>query len=276
MEYRVHKKENLLFSLRVIGTILVVGLIALLVSSLGGRSEFQAIVYMSTVSMYLVLILAFIFFQKVYLIAHMKGNGVQVSERQFADLHGRYLGMCRDLGIKRPPRLFILQEGGLLNAFAVRFSGKDYVAVFSDVFELVSSDPDTLSFVLAHELGHVKRMHNSKRFWTAPSALIPFLSSAYSRSCEYTCDNIGRAAAGESSTKALVMLAAGKHLYPAIDSAAYVDDAARNNSLAVRLMSLFMSHPYLPKRIKNVERQAEFGAAAAGSGSGTAVSKDPA
>lgn len=253
LKYRIHKFENPLFALRVAGAVAVVGLLAWFVSASIGDFQTQNLIYLSTFGMYLLIILAFLFFQKVYLVAYMKGNGVRVSARQFPEAYERYAAMCRELGLRKPPKLFILQEGGMLNAFAIRFSGSDYVAVYSDVFELVEKDPDTLGFILAHELGHVTRRHMSKRFWTAPSFLIPFLASAYSRSCEYTCDNIGHALSGGASSKAMLLLAAGKKLYGRIDPAAYVEEARGDATLSVRFMSLFMSHPYLPKRIRNIE-----------------------
>jgi len=143
---------------------------------------------------------------------------------------------------------------GLLNAFAIRFSGNNYIAIYSDVFEMMNSDIDTLKYIIGHELGHVKRMHMSKRFWTLLSSVVPFLSSAYSRSCEYTCDNIGLAVSSSDCRRALVLLAAGKNLYKQVDIENLILDSKSNNTLSVKIMGCFMSHPYLPKRIENLER----------------------
>ena len=151
-------------------------------------------------------------------------------------------------------KLFIIQEGGLLNAFAIRFSGSNYIAIYSDVFEMIEHDIDILKFIIGHELGHIKRMHMSKRFWTILSSIIPFLSAAYSRSCEFTCDNIGFSVTRADSKRALLLLAAGKKLYKQVDPNTYLVDAKINNTLSVKIMELFMSHPYLPKRIKNIEK----------------------
>ncbi len=145
------------------------------------------------------------------------------------------------------------QQGGFLNAFAVRFSGKNYIAIYTEVFSLINSDLDAVKFVIGHELGHVKRMHMSKRFWTFPSSIIPFLGSAYSRRCEYTCDNIGSLFAGGKAQDGLVLLAAGRDLYKQVDVADYVEEAKANYTAAVKFVGLFMSHPYLPKRLKNLE-----------------------
>ena len=92
----------------------------------------------------------------------------------------------------------------------------------------------------------------SKRFWTFPSSVIPFLTAAYSRSCEYTCDNIGAEFVEGSPLSGLVLLAAGKDLYRSIDIDDYIEEARKNNSAAVRFTGLFLSHPYLPKRLRNL------------------------
>jgi len=144
-------------------------------------------------------------------------------------------------------------KGGALNAFAVRFSGRNYIAVYSEVFSLVSTDVDALKYVMAHALGHVKRAHMSRRFWTFPSSIIPFLGAAYSRACEYTCDNYGAAFSGNGSLSGLLLLAAGKDLYKKVDWENYIEDAKLGYSFAVKFMGLFMSHPYLPKRLANLK-----------------------
>jgi len=191
-------------------------------------------------------------FQKIFLVAYMKGNGICVSENQFPEVYSEYCLMGEKLHIKKLPKLFIVQQGGLLNAFAIRFSGRNYIAVYSDIFSILNSDPDTLKYVIGHELGHVKRNHMSKRFWTFPSSVIPFLTPAYSRMCEYTCDNIGAGLVKDDFIDGLVLLAAGKDLYKRIDISNYLEEAKKNNSFVVKFVGLFMSHPYLPKRIKNI------------------------
>ena len=79
--------------------------------------------------------------------------------------------------------------------------------------------------------------------------MIPFLEAAYSRACEYTCDNIGDALAPGKSVAALVLLAAGRDVYKRVNPESYVRNAEENNTAVVKFAGLFMSHPYLPRRI---------------------------
>jgi len=254
MDYKVNAKENGYFAARVVFTVLVWALIINLCTSLGSNGLFDGAM-MSIMITYAVFIALFIAFQKIFIIAYMKGDGIAVSERQFSEVYSRYLAMAAKLGIKKVPPLFVLQQGGALNAFAIRFSRRNYVAVYSDVFAVHESDPDALDFVLAHELGHVRRAHMSKAFWTFPSACVPFLAQAWSRACEYTCDNIGASLTGSGKSNGLTLLAGGSDLYKKVDLAAYLESARLHRTGSVKFVGLFMSHPWLPARIENVRSQ---------------------
>jgi Zn-dependent protease with chaperone function len=254
MSYSVRKSENILFALKVIGTVgIILGIIVVPPKLFGGFNEQSAVVY--AIIVYIPLILLYLWFYKVYLVAYMKGNGICVSETQFSNIFEIYCDMARKLGLKKIPPLFILQDSGLLNAFAVRLSGKNYIAIYADIFSLYKSDIEAVKFVLAHELGHIKRRHNQKRFWTFPSSIIPFLTAAYSRACEYTCDNIGGSFISDETGRlqGLLLLAGGKDIYKEIDISNYLETAKQNRSFAVKFVNMFISHPYLPKRIENLK-----------------------
>lgn len=253
MEIRLNKKENLYFIIKAIITPVIIGIVVFYFSSLFQIYNPALVSSIIVFVFYAVFIWGFLFFQKIYLVAYLKGNGVEISERQFPEMYEQYKNMVADLQVKQIPKLFIIQQGGILNAFAVRFSGKNYIAIYSEIFSLISSDIDAVRFVIGHELGHVKRNHMSKRFWTFPSSIIPFLTASYSRSCEYTCDNIGNNFANNNPMNGLLVLAAGNDLYTKINMENYIEDAKINNTFAVKFMGLFMSHPYLPKRFSNLK-----------------------
>jgi Zn-dependent protease with chaperone function len=255
MNYSVKKSENVLFAIKVPATI---GVILGIIFALPYLSAELYITTLSIIITYFFMILFYLWFYKVYLVAYMKGNGICVSESQFHDIFEIYCDMAKSIGIKKIPPLFILQQGGLLNAFAVRLSGKDYVAIYSDIFSLYKSDIEAVKFVLAHELGHIKRKHSQKRFWTFPSSIIPFLTPAYSRACEYTCDNIGSSFISDEIGRlhGLLLLAGGKDIYKEIDINNYLETAKQNRSFAVTFINMFIFHPYLPRRIQNLQKNA--------------------
>lgn len=246
MNYKIDKKENLYFALKVVFTFLVLYFLFDLLSQIDFSRLFVVIFP------YVFFIWLFIVFQKIFLIGYLKGNGVEISEEQFSDVYVNYVEMGKKLKLRKLPKLFVVQEGGLLNAFAVRFSGRHYIAIYAEIFSLFETEDSLVNFVLGHEMGHVKRNHLMKRFWTFPSLIVPFLDAAYSRSCEYTCDNIRHALSPEGSIEGMVLLAGGKDIFRKIDVDRYVKNARENSTLVVKFAGLFMSHPYLPKRIENI------------------------
>lgn len=253
MNYSVRKSENTLFAVKVVVTILIwIGVISSVSEGFNQRDSFVTIF---VILMYVGFYLLYIFFKKVYLIAYMKGQGICVSNAQFPEVYAMYVEIAHNLGLKKIPPLFILQQGGTLNAFATRLSGENYIAIYSDIFALYKTDIEAVRFVLAHELGHVQRKHMQKNFWTFPSAIIPFLAAAYSRSCEYTCDNIGGGFVVDANARinGLLVLAGGRDIYREINVPNYLATAEQNRSLAVKFINLFIFHPYLPNRIRNIK-----------------------
>ena len=146
-----------------------------------------------------------------------------------------------------------MQNGGVLNAFATRFVGRNYVVIYSEIFDLIHEErTDELSFIIAHELGHVKRNHILKRLLLFPSFIVPFLGAAYSRACEYTCDNIGNALSPNGSKNGLMILAAGKKSFKKVNMDEYLELAEDETGFWKWFAEKVSSHPNLPKRIENV------------------------
>lgn len=115
---------------------------------------------------------------------------------------------------------------------------------------------EELDFIIAHELAHVKHRHVWKNLLILPAGFIPFLSQAYSRSCEYTCDRhaafaIQNAAAAK---RALALLGIGKKLYVEMNEDAYREQIATESNGAVWLSEVLSSHPRLPKRIQAIQQ----------------------
>jgi Zn-dependent protease with chaperone function len=183
----------------------------------------------------------------------LRGNGIRVSERQFPDVLRVARHVCGQLGITEVPPIYIVQEGGMLNAFATRFFGRNYVCIYSDVLELAyEQGADEVAFVLAHELTHVARKHVWWKTVIAPATLIPFLGAAYSRHCEYTCDAYGAYLWPQGSEGGLLVLAAGKRLYREMDVDAYLAQGQEQDSFWIWLAEHLATHPNLPKRLSRV------------------------
>jgi Zn-dependent protease with chaperone function len=196
------------------------------------------------------------FFWLLVLFAHglalgrVRGNSVRVSERQFPLLHRLLASNVRKLGLKRTPDLYVMESGGLLNAFATRFLGSDFIIINSDVLELALAQGESaVGFIVGHELGHIWRGHLRHRWLTIPGRLFPYLGAAYSRACEYTCDRVGAFCQPEGAISGLLALAAGKRLHAHVDVREYAEQAVSDTSFWIRRAELMSTHPLLPKRV---------------------------
>jgi Zn-dependent protease with chaperone function/type II secretory pathway pseudopilin PulG len=184
------------------------------------------------------------------LIAHIKGQGVELSAQQFPDLHDQFLACCDKLGVAQPPRAFVLHGGGAMNAFATQFLGHRFVVLLSGVVEAMESHPDGVRFYIGHELGHLRMKHLTGQLLRLPVLWLPLLGAAYSRARESTCDRHGLAcsSSGESAARALGALAAGSQRWQQLDVAAYCRQAAQGAGFWMSLHELLSGYPWLTKR----------------------------
>lgn len=202
-------------------------------------------------------LLAVMLYLNIMMLGSIRGNGIRLHENQFSDVYSRVVSLSSEMGLKKVPDVFIVQSEGALNAFATRFLGRDMVVIYSEVFELARQGGEAeLDFIIAHELSHIKRRHVWKNILVIPANFIPFLSQAYSRSCEYTCD---REAAyytknGIAAKRALTILGVGKDLYDEVNEQAYLEQIQSESNVAVWLSEVLSTHPRLPKRIQAVGR----------------------
>ncbi len=200
-------------------------------------------------------VLAFILFSNAIMLGSLRGNGVRVSEKQFPDIYERVVYLSEKMKLKSVPDIFVIHSEGAFNAFATRFFGRNMVVIYSEVFELAREQGvKELDFIIAHELAHIKRRHIWKSMLVLPATLVPFLSQAYSRACEYTCD---RKAAyyiqdGPAAKRALTILSIGKVLYKEINDYAYLEQIHSESNAAVWFAELLSTHPLLPKRVQAV------------------------
>jgi hypothetical protein len=66
--------------------------------------------------------------------ASTRGTAVQLSQRQFPDLYRTAEDFAHQLGLRRPPEIFLANGNGALNAFAAQATGYDYVVLSNELF----------------------------------------------------------------------------------------------------------------------------------------------
>ena len=244
----VHKNEKLYFGLLVAASVLTVILgVVFTIASLG--------IFLWIIGS----ILALSLFTHWLQIGYIRTNGVKVTERQFADLYQTYQRVGQEMGVRLLPDVYILQAGGVLNAFATRFFQKNMVILYSDVVELSREGyAKEVEFVIAHELAHIRRNHVQKQWAMMLGGWIPFLGSAYSRACEFTCDRMAAHHIQDqtASKRALTILAIGGKLAKEVSEFDYLYEASRENGFIAKLSELLSTHPPLPKRIAAIATNA--------------------
>ena len=247
MEYKVHYKEKLYFNIMII--ISIISYAVLIKTQL-----IAGFIFISGI----LSILGFL--GSCILISNLKGNAVKINVNQFPEAFAILESHSKKLGFKKTPDMYVLQSGGVLNAFATKFARKNYVVLYSDILEVAYKDSiEAVSFVIGHELGHLKRKHTSfiKRLLTLPCSFIPFLTSAYHRACEYTCDNIGYYLCPNGALKGTLILAAGKHLYKNVNISELITNTKNESKLSISFAEVFSSHPALVKRIAAINKLSE-------------------
>lgn len=231
---------------RTLGTItLVLGLLVwlgLIVGTFGGALIGLALGF-----------LLYLFVQSA-LIAHIKGNGVELSDAQFPDLYAQFTACCDQLQMKKRPQAYILNDNGALNAFATKFLGTQYVVLMSSVVDAMDKHVDGVRFYIGHELGHLRMKHLSGHLLRWPVLWLPLLGAAYSRARESTCDRHGLACSGspEGAARALAALSAGAERWKQLDLTAYVSQTIHASGFWMSFHELTAGYPWLTKRVARV------------------------
>jgi Zn-dependent protease with chaperone function len=213
----------------------------------------QVAPFIGTVVMYVFIFTIAIWFTHGMMLGRVRGNGIRVSPKQLPVVHRQVQEHAKALELKKAPEVYVIESGGIMNAFATRFFGRDFVVIHSDVLELAMEQGEAaVGFIVAHELAHHKRGHLKNRWLTLPGRMIPYLGFAYSRACEYTCDAFAARCQPDGAVAGLLALAAGKHVYKSVDPAEFAQQSTKENDFFVRRAEMMSTHPRLPKRVAAV------------------------
>ena len=189
--------------------------------------------------------------QGLYL-GNLRGSGIRVSNRQFPEVQANLEKYCTVLRME-VPEVLVVNHDGLLNAFAQRLHRKDIVVICSDVLELAYEHGEKeLAFVVVHELAHLKLGHLKWNWLHIPGNLVPFLGTAYSRACEYSCDRIARHLVPDGALFGLVSLAAGTKLYRNVNLTALYEQAEQDWGFWTWFSEIQSTHPNLLNRIRAI------------------------
>lgn len=155
-------------------------------------------------------------------------------------------------------------QSNRLNAYTFGLSNPRVIVLNSSLFQIM--DADELSFIISHEMGHVKLGHTWLNTLLGGMAGIPSPYAAFAllhlvfrwwnRTCEYSADRGGLLGCGnpEKAITALIKLAEGKkivsqsELSDALSRLSTEDDDIINN-----LGELLATHPLTINRIEKLQ-----------------------
>jgi Zn-dependent protease with chaperone function len=190
------------------------------------------------------------------------GTSVKVTERQFPEIH-RITADCADrLGIIEPA-VYVFPEVGALNAHTFGTNEDSYIVINGVLVDHL--EPEELRFVIGHECGHIQNnhvvyltalhylVHSANMFvrWIITPAIMALQS--WMRRAEITCDRAGLICSGDlkAALGGLVKLGLGSSkLAEQVDLSEYLKQLDESRESVGRVMELFHSHPYLPKRVE--------------------------
>ena len=246
MEYKVHRKEKFYYFLMAAISISFYIPLANIVIISPDRIEL-----MGTLFFFVSFISFILCIWRTCFLGFLRGNAIKVTPSQFPKLFDILKSHCQKLGINSIPDTYVLQGNGILNAFAAKMLGNNIVILNSGVVELIDDNQyDVVSFIIGHELGHIKRGHVSfKNIFILPANLIVPLRLAYSRACEYTCDNIGYNLCPAGAVNGMLFLACGAKLYKKVDTKEMILSFAANSG-GTSFAEIFSTHPLLIKRVR--------------------------
>jgi hypothetical protein len=199
--------------------------------------------------------------------AHMRGNGVRIGPTQLPHLWNKITAAATRLGLPQPPDAYLIQSGGVLNAFATKILSRKFIVLYSDLVDACDSGqpdgrPSEVDFVIAHEIAHLAAGHLGwTRWFFLPLRFTPLLGPAYSRACEYTCDRAAQAFVGnlETSSRALAILAGGRRAGRRLDLDVFVEQRRESGHFWMAVYELNSTHPFLPKRVAAIREFATPG-----------------
>ena len=252
MKIRIHKKESFYLTLMILWSS---AFYLSLFSTFANIEIEMSKLLLLPIILYPSILMAIAFVSAITMLGSLRGNSVEVSESNFPELFEILKSQSIKLNLNKIPSLYIMEQGGFLNAFATKLLGRNYIVLYTEVLKTAYQEGmSTVEFIIGHELGHIKRKHVGGPLskFILPAKFVPFLNFAYSRACEYTCDTIGYDLSPEGAQNGLLILATGKDLYKKINVNECIRNYTAKKGFVTWFVEIFSTHPHLMKRIARI------------------------
>ena len=189
-----------------------------------------------------------------YAYAQYRSMSVRITEKTYPEIYAIVEEYAQKLGMKRVPKIYMVQGDGVLNAFSSFIPFRQYIEIYADLLEVAYReyhDMATIRFIIAHEMAHIYSKHATMHYYYGMmfSQAIPILGPTASRAREYSCDRLAQLLSGSDGVEAMMSLVAGKHLYKQVDKNDYLHHACEVKGFFVFCYNLVCSHPIMTKRV---------------------------
>lgn len=189
-----------------------------------------------------------------YAYAQYRSMSVRITEKTYPEIYAIVEEYSQKLGLKKVPKIYMIQGNGVLNAFTTFIPFKQYIEIYADLLEVAyreHHDMDTIRFIIGHEMGHIYYKHSTMHYYYSImlSQNIPILGDTASRTREYSCDRLAQLLSGSDGVDAMLSLTAGIHLYKQVDKQDYIENAKTVKGFFVFCYNLVCSHPVMSKRV---------------------------
>ena len=192
--------------------------------------------------------------RQILKISTLRGYAVEISSKQFPDLHNRLHSVCKRLEIDPMPAAYINRDQHGPDAFSLKYLGRGYLVLSANLVNALTERQGAIDFVMGHELG---RLYHRYRNWDAvlwPVRVLPLLGPAFARTQVYVRDLHGLHACKTRADAAfaLAMVAAGDRRWKSLSIPDFAAQSAHKRLFSMSYAELISAEPWLSKRMANL------------------------
>jgi Zn-dependent protease with chaperone function len=254
-QIKPHPKETTYFNIKLAISVLIYGSLAMLLVYWIVTNVAMAISLIVLMPLLLFFFLMRMLVQGIF-VGMIRGTSIRITKDQFPEVYNIIEEQAKRLNVTLPE---IYISSGHFNAFVTKFTRGHVMLIFSEVIETaLKGNYDVLRYVTAHELCHIKQRHLSKRKYLLPSNIIPFLSLAYSRACEFTCDRVGFDFSPKGSIEGILIMTTGKEIHSKFNVDLHIKNSIEIESGWTWLSEKFLTHPHLYKRLIEIKKYSAY------------------
>jgi hypothetical protein len=179
----------------------------------------------------------------------VRGNSIQLSPDQFPEIYGILVEQCEKLGITEIPELYLSNTADESHAFSAW--KRNYIVLSTDNLGDFEESHDVIAFFLGRQVGAIHLGHttwwNELLLWYVLK--MPWISLPVRKARAFSEDCYG-AFLAPWGLRALLLLAAGRHMTPAVNLESYFEQMKQYGGLWDRVAAFGADSSPVAKRVK--------------------------